>query len=533
MVTRISGLASGMDIDQMVSDMMKAQKIPLDKMKQQKQWTEWQRDSYRDVNTKLNELLTMAKDMNYQKTYVSKKTTSSNEGAVSATASPSSSMGTYSIKVNQIATAAINTSQSSLSADATNKIDPNKAFSDQATLFKGSITNGSFKLTTYGQDGAAKEVTIDVATTDTLNGVLKKINDSGAGIRAFYDSASDKVVMERTETGNFNTGTDEAHFGGSEIGFANNDPFLKDVLGMTSYNVTSYTDTTTNTTKNVYTSVEKGGANAKFTYNNALDVESTSNQYTINGIQLNLKNVTAGNETVSVQTDTDATFDSIVKFVNKYNEIIESVNKKLDEKRYRDYAPLSDDQKKDMKDKDIELWEEKSKSGLLRGDSSLSSGLNTMRTDFYAPLAGALQGFAQLSDLGIATSSNYLDKGKLIINDESKLRSKIAENPDAIYKLFAENGDGKTKSTMGIADRLVQTITSTIGKVEEKAGKTSWTNQKFSLGRTLDTMNKQIDSFQDRLTQMETRYYSQFTAMEKAIQRANQQSAYITQQFSG
>ncbi len=156
-----------------------------------------------------------------------------------------------------------------------------------------------------------------------------------------------------------------------------------------------------------------------------------------------------------------------------------------------------------------------------------------MRTDFYTPLAGALQGFSQLSDLGITTSSNYLDKGKLIINDESKLRSKIAENPNAVAQLFNADGDKKTKSTMGIADRLVQTITSTIGKVEEKAGKTSWTNQKFSLGRTLDTMNKQIDSFQDRLTQMENRYYSQFTAMEKAIQRANQQSAYITQQFSG
>ncbi|WP_336883261.1 flagellar hook-associated protein 2 [Priestia koreensis] len=510
MVTRISGLASGMDIDQMVSDMMKAQKIPLDKMKQQKQWTEWQRDSYRDVNTKLNELLTMAKDMNYQKTYVSKKTTSSNEGAVSATASPSSSMGTYSIKVNQIATAAINTSQNKLSKSAAQKVDPNKTFGEQSGVFNKDVANGSFKLTTYGQDGAAKEVTIDVATTDTLNGVLKKINDSGAGIRAFYDSASDKVVMERTVTGNFNKNGSEIIFG-SDTGSTT---FLNSVLQL-------------DETK------ETGGDNAKFVYNNALTVESTSNQYTINGIQLNLKNVTAGNETISVQTDTDATFDSIVKFVNKYNEIIESVNKKLDEKRYRDYAPLSDDQKKDMKDKDIELWEEKSKSGLLRGDSSLSSGLNTMRTDFYAPLAGALQGFAQLSDLGITTSSNYLDKGKLIINDESKLRSKIAENPDAIYKLFAENGDGKTKSTMGIADRLVQTITSTIGKVEEKAGKTSWTNQKFSLGRTLDTMNKQIDSFQDRLTQMETRYYSQFTAMEKAIQRANQQSAYITQQFSG
>lgn len=503
MVTRISGLASGMDIDQMVSDMMKAQKIPLDKMKQQKQWTEWQRDSYRDVNTKLNELLTMAKDMNYQKTYVSKKTTSSNEGAIFATASPGAAGGTYSIEVQKIATSEMQTSKK-----LSDTFDPTKALNTQ-------FSNGptiDFTINTFNEKGekVSKKITAD-GSTESLNDVIKKINDANLGVRAFYDSSSKQFVMERTVTGKFNDSGYEISI--DETNISDN---TKKLFGA-----------------ELQMTVPKAAQNAKFTYNGGLTITSQSNSYTINNIQLNLKSVTTKPETISVQTDTDATFDSIVKFVNKYNEIVESVNKKLDEKRYRDYAPLSDDQKKDMKDKDVELWEEKAKSGLLRGDSSLSSGLNTMRTDFYAPLAGALQGFAQLSDLGITTSSNYLDKGKLIINDESKLRSKIAENPDAIYKLFAENGDGKTKSTMGIADRLVQTITSTIGKVEEKAGKTSWTNQKFSLGRTLDTMNKQIDSFQDRLTQMETRYYSQFTAMEKAIQRANQQSAYITQQFSG
>ncbi|UNL84769.1 flagellar hook-associated protein 2 [Priestia koreensis] len=498
MVTRISGLASGMDIDQMVSDMMKAQKVPLDKMKQQKQWTEWQRDSYRDINTKLNELLTMAKDMNYQKTYVSKKTTSSNDGAVTATASPNSASGTYSIEVKQLAASEMQTSKS-----LDNTFDPTKTLSSQFS----SVQTVDFTISTFNEKGEAisKRITAD-GDTESLNDVINKINEANLGVRAFYDSSSKQFVMERTITGKFNGS-------GNEISINETSGTLFGAgLQMT---------------------VPKKAQNAEFTYNGGLTINSPSNSYTLNNIQLNLKSVTTKPETITVQTDTDSTFDSIVKFVNKYNEVIEAINGKLEEKRYRDYVPLSDEQKKDMKDKDIELWEEKAKSGLLRGDSSLSSGINTMRTDFYTPLAGALQGFSQLSDLGITTSSNYLDKGKLIINDESKLRSKIAENPNAVAQLFNADGDKKTKSTMGIADRLVQTITSTIGKVEEKAGKTSWTNQKFSLGRTLDTMNKQIDSFQDRLTQMENRYYSQFTAMEKAIQRANQQSAYITQQFSG
>ena len=47
MVTRISGMASGMDIDTMVKGMMDAERVPLDKLYQKKTYTEWQRDDYR------------------------------------------------------------------------------------------------------------------------------------------------------------------------------------------------------------------------------------------------------------------------------------------------------------------------------------------------------------------------------------------------------------------------------------------------------------------------------------------------------
>ena len=56
---RISGLASGMDIDSIVTDLMKAERIPLDKIQQKKTYTEWQRDDYRTMNTALSELDTL------------------------------------------------------------------------------------------------------------------------------------------------------------------------------------------------------------------------------------------------------------------------------------------------------------------------------------------------------------------------------------------------------------------------------------------------------------------------------------------
>lgn len=513
---RIGGLASGMDIDTLVGDLMKAERIPLDKIKQKKQILEWQRDQYRDMNKLLNELQTMAKDMNYEKTYVSKKTTSSNEGAVTATAFPSATSGTYKIKVDQLATAAVRVSKTTISADPSKKIDPSKSFAAimaDSTLgqfktspsFSGGKT--SFDLSTYKEDGTKVTKTIEVLETDSVNNIITKINDSGLGIRAFYDATADKVVMERTVTGDFNKTGKEIDFTATDASF---------LTGVFQFDET----------------VETGGTNAKFTYNGSLTVEPSTNEYKINNIQFNLKQVTAGEETITVQADTDAAFDNIVKFVNKYNEVIEKINGKLDEKRYRDYQPLSDEEKEAMEDKQIELWEEKAKSGLIRNDSILSSGINSMRLDFYEPLAGALKGFAQLTDLGIKTTSNYLDKGKLTI-DEDTLKSKLAENPDAVYKLFATDGDGKTRSTMGIAERLVKTIDSTIKKIEEKAGKSYSVNNQFTIGRQLDNVDNQIERFEDRLTQIEDRYWRQFTAMEKAIQQSNSQSMYLMQQFGG
>jgi flagellar hook-associated protein 2 len=39
--------------------------------------------------------------------------------------------------------------------------------------------------------------------------------------------------------------------------------------------------------------------------------------------------------------------------------------------------------------------------------------------------------------------------------------------------------------------------------------------------------------FEDRLQMVENRYYRQFGAMEAAIQRSNQQSAYLMNSFGG
>src|SRR5699024_10561096 len=111
---RIGGLATGMDIDELVEKLMSAERIPLDRMQQNKTTLTWKRDAFRDVNKALLELDNLMLQMKKGSTYNSKSVTSSNEAAISATASSSTVNGTYTFEVESLASSSINISENEI-----------------------------------------------------------------------------------------------------------------------------------------------------------------------------------------------------------------------------------------------------------------------------------------------------------------------------------------------------------------------------------------------------------------------------------
>ena len=109
---RVGGLATGMDIEAMVNKLMEAERMPLNRMEQDRTLLTWKRDAFRDINRSLLELSEMMTGTNFNmklsKMYQSKTVTSSQPGAVTATGSTSASNGTYNIEVKELATNAIN-----------------------------------------------------------------------------------------------------------------------------------------------------------------------------------------------------------------------------------------------------------------------------------------------------------------------------------------------------------------------------------------------------------------------------------------
>ncbi|MEC1894368.1 flagellar filament capping protein FliD [Cytobacillus firmus] len=394
--------------------------------------------------------------------------------------------------------------------------NPLTADTEISTSYTQNYADFSIKTYTSTSGTSQIEEKFLIESSDSLNQVINEVNSSKAGVSMFFDTATGKVSMMRTESGDY---------------FENSNTVARDsditIAGDFALQALQLGDNTVTKTH---------GENASFIIN-GLETTRSSNTFEINGVTITLKSKfeeTAGAVSLSVKNNGDQIFENIKGFVEKYNELIGKINSKVTEEKYRSYTPLTDEQREQLSDKQQELWEEKAKSGRLRRDSVLTGALSSMRMDFYQPVTNSETNplLNQLAAIGITTTSSYLEGGKLEIS-ESKLKEAINSNPDAVEALFRGGSDSSLDSEKGIMHRLYDTVNGVMDKLKEKAGNSFSTNTQFTLGKNLIDVDKRIDRFEDRLRQVEDRYWRQFTAMEKAIQQANQQSAFLMNQFNG
>jgi len=485
---RISGLASGFDTEKMVNELMQAHRIPMDKITQKKQYLEWQLDDYRTTNRELFDFSKKTFDTMILSTSFSAKTvnvSSPDDVAIRNMGSTSDFSGT--IKVTQLAKNAL------LQSSANDRVLP-PGTAPNKKLSELNLTGiQTIKIKAMNDKGIMEEKSVEIDTSkETLQSTLDKINKS-TDVNAFYDAHTGQIAMTSKNGG----------VGGIEIA----DGDLKTALKFDG-------------------TVSIPGQNSKFNLN-GLETERTSNTFQINGFEFTLKQVTAPGATAvsfSSAPDTNKIFDTVVKYVDDYNKLIEDLNKQIREPKYRDFQPLSADQKKDMKENEIEQWEEKAKSGTLRNDSTISNMLTQMRSALMGSVGGEL-----LSSIGITTTNDFTANGKLVI-DETILKKAISDDPNKVHELFSK--DGETVGEQGFARQLRTIVDKTQTSIGARAGKIGSVNESFSLGRSLKEMDSQIERFEGRLKMMENRYWKQFTAMEMAINRANSQSVSLMNAFN-
>lgn len=368
-----------------------------------------------------------------------------------------------------------------------------------STLLKelGFGTEGIFTIRAIQEDGSMKDTEVKYSPTDTINSLMSRISNSGAGVTAIFNNG--QMSISASNTGAAENNKAEVSLLADNAEAVN--LFAK--LGASS----SATDGEI--------ALADGGTNSSLTVN-GVEYTGTSNNYSISGysIQLNSDVTAADNVTISSNSNVQGTVDKVKDFVGMYNTLIESLNKQKSEKKNVSFNPLTEAQKSAMSEDEIKKWEEKSKSGLLRNDQSITTVLSKMRS-----ILGSGSGLNTLANLGITTSSTWTDNGKLIV-DEKKLKESIEKDPDLLANIFA-GSEGQE----GMISQIRKAASTAISNIEKTAGKASSVDNQFSIGRTIISLDDKIENWKDRLKGIEERYWKQFSAMEAAVQKANSQSS--------
>jgi flagellar hook-associated protein 2 len=274
-------------------------------------------------------------------------------------------------------------------------------------------------------------------------------------------------------------------------------------------------------------------------------VKRGSNSFTIGGITYTLHSESAVEQTISCTMDVDGIYEGIFDFVEKYNETIGIMNDKISEEYKREYLPLTDEQKAEMSEEEIENWEVKAKTGLLRNDSLIENIVYKMRravSDSIEDVSGIL------ADIGI-TTSGYMNKGKLEI-DEVKLRSAIEDNPDRVMNIFSKESeidyyydlsdeDREIRyNESGIMQRLSDIleynvgITGEKGMLLQKAGMEGDRSEYDNLlYKNIAKYDQEIEDMREELYDKEEEYYRKFSVVEKMIAQMNAQSEWMFSQL--
>lgn len=405
---------------------------------------------------------------------------------------------------------------------------------DGQRLYEFSLTVNGTEVGKFNQDTA-------------LETVMNSINsNTEAGVNVSYSKLTNEFVFTAKQTG---------EGGQIELGDGTGKDLATALFGKSDGKVTEGQDAIFKATVNGSTMYLSRSSNTfdmdgmsvtlKGTFNNLKQADGKPiKSDELNGSQDELNKIfdPAATESVTFtsKTDTDTVVDAIKQMVEDYNAIVKEVKEAystmpLQQTNGSKYEPLTDEDKADMSESEIEAYEEKAKTGLLFGDNDLSSLYNALRS---AVAPGGNDG-SFLRSIGINTS--YSEGLTTIELDETALREALETNPDGVKDAFTKNkengasSDGLMTAIQKVTDRYAATTGATKGILIEKAG-SKYSPTAALDNALLDQMNEiddQIETWQSKMSDKVDYYTNKFTQLEMLIQQMNSQSSTLAGLMGG
>lgn len=260
---------------------------------------------------------------------------------------------------------------------------------------------------------------------------------------------------------------------------------------------------------------------------NGATFTSESNNFQINGLTITANEVTGDGEEISIttETDVDGIYNMIKDFFTSYNELIKEMDTLYNADSSKGYEPLTDDEKEAMTEKEVEKWEEKIKTSLLRRDSTLGNVSDAMKTAFQKVFEINGKKYS-LSSFGIKTggyfstgdnekSMFHIDGDKddsMTSGNADKLRAAIASDPEAVMTFFNK-----------MADSVYTELSNKMKRTSLSSAYTVYNDK--SMQNEYKSYKKQISEWEERIEKYEEKYRKQFTAMETALSKLNSNSS--------
>lgn len=271
---------------------------------------------------------------------------------------------------------------------------------------------------------------------------------------------------------------------------------------------------------------------AKITLNDA-EFTSSSNVFNINGLTIKATGTTAAGESLTISTDTDTQglYDKIKDFLTEYNSIINELTGLYNADSAKGYEPLTDDEKSEMSDSEVEKWETKIKDAILRNDSTIGGVMNSMTTAMMSSYTVNGKSYS-LASFGIHTLG-YLNAAKNeqyayhIDGDEDD--SNTSGNTDKLLDMITNNPEDVEEFMKQLTSGLYSALDVKMKSTTMSSAYTIYNDKQMT--RDYNSYTTQIKNWETKIEDLENRYYKQFSNMEKQLAKMQSSTSSLTSMF--
>lgn len=541
MPIRITGLNSGLDTEAIISELVSAYRTKEEKYQKAQTKLSWKQDAWKDLNIKVRSLYDNISNLRFTSAWTMKKTTVSDSTKATVTAAGSCVNGTQTLKIKQLAKGTYITGGEISNTSA------------------GTAPTSATKLSELGYTGSGGDIqvkdssgnvvkTVSVTGNTTIKDLVSALNGAG-DTKASFDATNKRIFMTSNKTGEQNAFS------------LDGDADILKTVGLSKEGGASIVDAQDS-------EIELNGA--KFT--------SANNTYTVNGLTIDCLAET-GNSEISITTsvDTQSMYDQVKSFLSQYNSLMKEMYSLYNADSAKGYEPLTDSEKDQMTDTEVEKWEEKIKAALLRRDDTLvgimSTMKNAMSTSYYiyngnavtydsdkqyykcngnaiknsdgsyVTSASQLKLWASangakkysLSSFGIKTeayatmTANSSQDAYHIDGDADDSVSK--NNSDVLMNMLSSDPDTVSSFMKQLTSGLYSAIDTKMKSVKGLSSSYTIYND-IEMAREYSDYTDTISKWEDKLTDLEDSYYKKFAAMESALASLQSQSSSLSSLLS-